>query len=123
MARGEAEKLIGVLRRMSEEGITNFFNEVMASDNLRRALAGAGERFMHNKGRFDRNVEGLLDFINIPSKRDVRELKSRIDHLNGQVVNLNLKLDRLAEAQGGAAGTPRRKRTTTTRTKTRAKRS
>lgn len=121
MARGEAEKLIGVLRRMSEEGITNFFSEVLASDNLRRALAGAGERFTHNKGRFDHNVETLLDFINIPSKRDVRELKNRIDHLNGQVVNLNLKLDRLSGVQRGGQAAPRRKRAGTT--KARSKRS
>jgi polyhydroxyalkanoate synthesis regulator phasin len=95
MARREAEKLVEMLRRMSEEGLSSFFGEVMASDALRHALASAGERLMDNKGRFDRNVESVLDFVNIPSKRDLRELKARIDHLNGQLLNLNLKVDRL----------------------------
>ncbi len=95
MARGDAEKLVSMLRRMSEEGVASFFSEVMSNDALRRALGRAGERFIDNKGRFDRSVETLLDFVNIPSKRDIRELKSRLDHLNGQLLNLNIKLDRV----------------------------
>lgn len=95
MAAAEPENLFARLRQLSEEGLASFFNEVMANQPTRQALARAGERFMANKHRFDRNVETLLDFVNIPSKRDLRELKSRLDHLAGQVVNLNLKLDRL----------------------------
>jgi len=109
MARGEAEKLVSMLRRMSEEGLASFFNEVMANDAMRRALGRAGARFMDNKGRFDRSVETLLDFVNIPSKRDIRELKSRLDHLNGQLLNLNIKLDRMV-SEGGGAERPRPKR-------------
>ncbi|HKV53124.1 MAG TPA: hypothetical protein VJN94_00655 [Candidatus Binataceae bacterium] len=95
MARGEAESLLERLRSMSEEGVVSFFNELMANETWRRRLGRAGERFLANKQSFDRNVESLLDFVNIPSKRDVRELKSRLDHLNGQVVNLSIKVDRM----------------------------
>ena len=109
MARQEAEKLITLLRRMSEEGLTTFFKEVMANESLRRGLGRAGERFLDNKGRFDRSVETLLDFVNIPSKRDVRELKSRLDHLSGQLLNLNIKLDRLVN-EGGISEPPRPRR-------------
>jgi len=83
------------LLQMSEEGLAGFFSEVIKNDGMRRALARAGEHFLANKSRFDRNVETLLDFVSIPSKRDIRELKARLDHLNGQVVNLSLKLDRM----------------------------
>ncbi len=110
MERGNVEKLVSKLLHMSEEGLQSFFNEVMADDGLRRALGRAGERFMTNKNRFDRNVETLLDFVNIPSKRDVRELKARLDHLNGQVVNLSMKLDRLLAQPEKAAPAPRAKR-------------
>ncbi len=107
MARGEAEKLVSILRRMSEEGLTSFFNEVMSNDALRRGLGRAGTRFIDNKGRFDRSVETLLDFVNVPSKRDIRELKARLDHLNGQLLNLNIKLDRMVnEEDKGAAAAP-----------------
>jgi outer membrane murein-binding lipoprotein Lpp len=37
----------------------------------------------------------VLDFVNIPSKKDVRELKARIDHLSSQLLNLSIKVDRL----------------------------
>ncbi|MGH7918189.1 MAG: hypothetical protein ACREQE_12015, partial [Candidatus Binataceae bacterium] len=60
-------------------------------------MGRAGERLLANKGTFDRNVETVLDFVNIPSKRDVRELKARLDHLNGQLVNLSMKVDRMVE--------------------------
>jgi hypothetical protein len=92
------------LRQMSEEGAASFFKEVMANDGLRRALGRAGESFFNNKQSFDRNIETILDFVSIPSKRDVRELKSRLDHLNGQLVNLSIKIDRmLAEGQAKSA--------------------
>jgi polyhydroxyalkanoate synthesis regulator phasin len=100
MKRGDAESLMSKLRQMSEEGAASFFKEAMANDGLRRALGRAGESFLNNKQSFDRNIETILDFVSIPSKRDVRELKARLDHLNGQLVNLSIKIDRmLAETQ------------------------
>lgn len=103
MPRGEAESLIAKLRQMSEEGLTSFFSDVMANDAMRRRLGRAGERLMANKHSFDRNVETLLDFVNLPSKRDVRELKARLDHLNGQLVNLSMKIDRMLERPADSA--------------------
>ncbi|HXZ88768.1 MAG TPA: hypothetical protein VEF07_09365 [Candidatus Binataceae bacterium] len=98
--------MISKLRHMSEEGISSFFNEVMANEALRRRLGRAGESFLANKRTFDRNVETILDFVNLPSKRDFRELKSRLDHLNGQLTNLNMKIDRmLAGAERARGGT------------------
>jgi polyhydroxyalkanoate synthesis regulator phasin len=106
MGRSEAENLISKLRKMSEEGVASFFSEVMANDNLRRTLGRAGESLFSNKQSFDRNIETVLDFVNIPSKRDVRELKARLDHLNGQLVNLSIKIDRmLAETNPKPAAT------------------
>jgi polyhydroxyalkanoate synthesis regulator phasin len=100
MARGEAESLLERLRQMSEEGVSSFLNELMANETWRRRVGRAGERFLANKQSFDRNVETVLDFVNIPSKRDVRELKTRLDHLSGQLVNLGMKIDRiLAESE------------------------
>lgn len=106
MARREVESLVSKLRQMSEDGAASFFNEVMASDRLRKGLGRAGERFMSNKQNFDRNVESILDFVNIPSKRDVRDLKSRLDTLSSQLVNLSMKIDRML-AEGGAQEKPR----------------
>jgi len=100
MAQRDAENLISKLRAMGEEGLSTFFNEVMSNDRLRGRFGRAGERFMANKQAFDRNVETVLDFVNIPTKKDVRDLKQRLDHLSSQLLNLNIKLDRIL-AEGG----------------------
>jgi polyhydroxyalkanoate synthesis regulator phasin len=99
MARrdNDSDNLISKLRQMSEEGIASFFNELLSNDKMRTSFGRAGERFMSNKQSFDRNVEQVLDFVNIPSKRDVRDLKARLDHLSSQLLNLSIKLDRILE--------------------------
>jgi polyhydroxyalkanoate synthesis regulator phasin len=91
---------------MSEEGVATFFKEVMANEGLRRTLGRAGESFFSNKQSFDRNIETILDFVSVPSKRDVRELKSRLDHLNGQLVNLSIKVDRMLAAESQPKSAP-----------------
>jgi polyhydroxyalkanoate synthesis regulator phasin len=114
MARGEAESLLERLRQMSEEGVTSFLNELMTNDAWRRRVGRAGERLLANKHTFDRNVESILDFVSIPSKRDVRELKVRLDYLNTQIVNLSMKIDRMLakseDSTAEATPTPRRRR-------------
>ena len=95
--RDNDDNLMGKLRQMSEEGIASFFNELLSNDKMRTSFGLAGERFMSNKQSFDRNVEQVLDFVNIPSKRDVRDLKARLDHLSSQLLNLSIKLDRLLD--------------------------
>ena len=83
---------------MSEEGLGSVMGELMANERMRKGLGRAGERLMANKHVFDRNVETVLDFVNIPSKRDIRELKSRLDTLSSQLVNLSIKIDRMLAA-------------------------
>jgi hypothetical protein len=111
MARRDVESVIERLRQMSEDGLSSIFSEAISNDRMRKSLGRAGERFMANKQTFDRNVETVLDFINIPSKRDVRELKLRLDHLSSQLLNLSIKLDRLfAEQEKPVRRAPARKR-------------
>lgn len=98
MARRNAESIISKLRKMSEEGLGSVMGELMANQRMRKGLGRAGERLMANKQVFDRNVETVLDFVNIPSKRDIRELKSRLDTLSSQLVNLSMKIDRMLAA-------------------------
>jgi polyhydroxyalkanoate synthesis regulator phasin len=103
MARRDAENIISKLRQMSEEGLGSVMGELMANERMRKSLGRAGERLMANKHAFDRNVETVLDFVNIPSKRDIRELKSRLDTLSSQLVNLSIKIDRMLSAEETAA--------------------
>jgi polyhydroxyalkanoate synthesis regulator phasin len=108
MARRDAESIISKLRQVSEEGLGSVMGELMANERMRKGLGRAGERLMANKHVFDRNVETVLDFVNIPSKRDIRELKSRLDTLSSQLVNLSMKIDRMMAA--GEMPAPRQAR-------------
>jgi polyhydroxyalkanoate synthesis regulator phasin len=108
MARRDAESIISKLRQVSEEGLGSVMGELMANQRMRKGLGRAGERLMANKHVFDRNVETVLDFVNIPSKRDIRELKSRLDTLSSQLVNLSMKIDRMLAA--GEMPAPRQAR-------------
>src|ERR1700730_7999257 len=108
MARRDAESIISKLRQVGEEGLGSVMGELMANQRMRKGLGRAGERLMANKHVFDRNVETVLDFVNIPSKRDVRELKARLDTLSSQLVNLSMKIDRMLAA--GETSAPRQAR-------------
>lgn len=102
--------MIAKLRQMGEEGLSSIVSEAMTNKKLRSGLGRAGEKLMANKSSFDRNVESMLDFVNIPSKKDVRDLKQRLDHLSSQLLNLSIKLDRvLAEKDRSAPTKPIRK--------------
>ncbi|HUY38671.1 MAG TPA: hypothetical protein VMV13_07560 [Candidatus Binataceae bacterium] len=110
MARQDLESVIAKLRQMGEEGLSSLVSEAMTNPKLRSGLGRAGEKLMANKSSFDRNVESMLDFVNIPSKKDVRDLKQRLDHLSSQLLNLSIKLDRvLAEKDRLAPIKPIRK--------------
>jgi len=57
------------------------------------------QRAMQTKGQLDRNMQTVLGLLNIPSRADVRKLQTKLDALQGSLVNLNLKIDRLIEAR------------------------
>lgn len=63
-------------------------------DGISKMFGEAGK----TKGRMDKNVEILLHFLNLPSRADYDKLLAKFDHLQGSLINLNMKLDRLLAA-------------------------
>jgi hypothetical protein len=64
------------------------------------------QKALETKGRVDRNIQTILALLNLPSRADVSKLLTKIEALQGSLVNLNLKVDRLL-----ADGATRRQRT------------
>ncbi|SRR5579875_2428244 len=97
MARKErsSDTVFSRLRQVGEEAVNTILDELKINRSLRNRVERAGEQLKANKALLDKNIEFLLDLMNLPSKREVRELRERVDRLTGQIVNLNLKLDRL----------------------------
>jgi hypothetical protein len=54
---------------------------------------------MDTKGRDDRNMQTVLGLLNLPSRADYRKLATKIEALQGSLVNLNIKLDRMLAEQ------------------------
>ena len=78
------------MSRLAKEAVSHpSFSSVME-----RALRNV----LETKGKVDKNVDSLLNFINIPSKSDYNKLLAKVETLQGSLMNLNIKVDRLLAA-------------------------
>jgi hypothetical protein len=92
---------------LGEEKLTQFAKEVMANRRFAESLGKAFARAAKTKGQVDRNIDTLLGFLNIPSKADYSKLLAKVEAVQGSLVNLNIKLDRLLAAQKKPRSSPR----------------
>jgi hypothetical protein len=82
-----------------EERVGQVLQDVLGSPGLADGLAKIAHRAAKTKGQVDKNVETVLHLMNLPSRADYHKLLVKIEHLQGSLVNLNMKLDRLMAAQ------------------------
>lgn len=80
---------------MGEQRLVQFAEELLANPRMAEAFSSALQRAARTKGQVDRNMQMLLGLLNVPSKADYNRLLSKIESLQGSLVNLNIKLDRL----------------------------
>jgi len=99
MARQERTILSWIVET-GETRLMQFAEELLANPRMADALSGALRRATHTKGQVDRNMQILLGLLNLPSKADYNRLLSKIESLQGSLVNLNIKLDRLLAQRG-----------------------
>lgn len=91
----EPQNLIQWLFERGEETV----QDLLRAKNMTDGLSKVAQRAAKTRGRLDKNVEVLVHLLNLPSRADYQKLLLKIDHLQGSVVNLNMKLDRLLAAQ------------------------
>jgi len=94
VARQERTILSWVVE-MGEARLAQFAEELLANPRMADAFSAALQRAARTKGQVDRNMQMLLGLLNLPSKADYNRLLSKIESLQGSLVNLNIKLDRL----------------------------
>ena len=95
------KRLFGLVSDLSQLVGTQRVGELLGE-----ILVGASR----TKAGFDRNVESLLALASIPSRRDYRRLETKLASLQGSMLSLARKLDRLAETMGNGASAKRPKR-------------
>lgn len=71
----------------------------MGSRNVADQLGKTVGRAAGAKKRVDQNMQAVLSLLNVPSRADYQRLLTKIEGLQGSMVNLNMKLDRLIAAQ------------------------
>jgi hypothetical protein len=113
MASRGAER--GILQRIVEMGegqMKSLLEELMSSPRFAEAVGKTLQQAMATKGTVDRNMQTILGLLNLPSKADYKKLSTKIEALQGSLVNLNIKLDRILAQQNepkSAKRTPRPK--------------
>ena len=93
-----------ILKRLygfGEEKLARFAEELLSNPRVADAFSAALRKAFETKGRVDRNMQLLLGLLNLPSRTDLTRLVTKIEAIQGSLVNLNLKVDRLLAAQAG----------------------
>jgi hypothetical protein len=83
------------LYEAGEEGFARFAKDILSHPKFSEAMERALRNAAATKGAVDRNVEVLLGMLKVPSKADYNKLLAKVETIQGTLVNLNIKLDRL----------------------------
>lgn len=108
MASRDDRNLLQRLREMGEDQLNHVREELMSSTRFAEFVGSALQQAMATKGRVDRNMQTILSLLNLPSKADYKKLSTKIEALQGSLVNLNIKLDRILAQQEKAGMPPHR---------------
>jgi len=106
MATRSDEKDGGLLQWLYEQGeerLSQVAEELSRNRSFTDAVGKAVKQAAQTKGRIDKNMQNVLALLNLPSKADYQKLLTKIETLQGSLLNLNMKVDRLLSAQSTAA--------------------
>lgn len=95
----EEKPLFIRLYEAGEESFSRFAKEALAHPAFAAALEKAVRNATVTKGKIDRNMDTVLGVLNLPSKADYTKLLAKIETVQGSLVNLNIKFDRLLAAK------------------------
>jgi hypothetical protein len=108
----EEQTIFEKLYEAGEGGFSRFTKEILShpavSTVMKRALRNASE----TKGKIDKSVDTFLMFFNLPSKEDYHRLLAKVEAVQGSLVNLNIKIDRLLAEKGKSKKSSQRRRKT-----------
>jgi hypothetical protein len=104
----EEKTLFEKLYEVGEENLARFVEEILSSPVFAEEVDCTLRNAAETKGKVDQNIAALLSLLNLPSKADYDRLAAQVEAVQGSLVNLNLKLDRLlAEKKKKARRTAR----------------
>ena len=87
-----------ILRRLyglGEERLGRLAEDLLSNPRVAEAFSAALRKAFETKGRVDRNMQTVLALLNVPSRGDLNRLLTKLEAIQGNLANLNLKIDRL----------------------------
>ncbi len=96
---GGSGNILQWLYERGEETFGEAVHDLVRARSLGDGVSKLAEQAARSKRRVDKNVELLLHLMNLPSRADYDKLLLKVEHLQGSLVNLSMKLDRLLAAQ------------------------
>jgi len=93
-----------------EERLGQFAEEILGNPHVTETLASALRRAARTKGQVDKNMQLVLSALNLPTRADLNKVVNKVEALQGSLVNINIKLDRLLaerQAEKARAAAPR----------------
>ncbi len=97
--RNEALSILTGLFERGEEVVNVFLEEMLGNRRVREQLGKTVGRAAHAKKRVDKNMDRVLSALNVPSRGDYNRLLAKVEALQGSLVNVSMKLDRLLATQ------------------------
>jgi len=94
----QKSNLLQWLYDRGEETVSQVVEDLLGRKEVSHGVSNVAVGAAKTKGRLDKNLETLLHLLNVPSRADYHKLLVKVEHLQGSVVNLSLKLDRLLAA-------------------------
>jgi hypothetical protein len=107
-SREEARSAIARLLERGEDAIGVFVDEFVSNRSLTDQLSKTLGRAADAKKRVDKNMQAVLSALNVPSRADYQRLLTKIEALQGSLVNVGMKLDRVLAAQQEMAAEARK---------------
>ena len=95
---------------LAKDLLSRLAEELLANETLSQAFGMAMRKGIETKGRIDRNVQTMLQMLNLPTRADLARLQTKLDVIQGSLVNLSLKVDRLLADRDVNGRRPPRKR-------------
>jgi len=102
-----------ILRRLlglGEERLGRLAEELLSNPRVAETFSTALQKAFEAKGRVDRNMQTVLGLLNLPSRADMIRLLTKLEAIQGSLVNLHVKVDRLLSTTGPARPRTSRKR-------------
>ncbi len=91
----EEKTVFEKLYEANRENVTNLVKDLFSQFPVGAVVEKTFQNATEAKEKVDQNMEALLALLNIPSKADYEHLLAKVEQVQGNLVNVSMKLDRL----------------------------